>query len=651
MIAIPNKTISDFGYVRVGAAVPSVSPADVELNKRSIIAAIDEARKHGVQILVLPELCVTGYTCSDLFHQSTLLRNAYRALYEIAAATEGQKMLVAVGAPIVYRDLLYNCAVLINDGRIAGVVPKTYVPNYGEFYEQRWFASGAGVSGSFIGVDGRETPFGTDLLFYFGGTRIGVELCEDLWAPTPPSTALALAGAQVILNLSASNEVIGKHDYLVDLLRQQSARLHAGYVYASAGYGESSTDLVFAGNGIIAENGTLLASTPRFTASPQMAVADLDCDLLMRERRYNTTWRESSRLQQTDFRRIVLSSDIGPEVKELKRLIGTAPFVPQDKDSRHLRSAEIVAMQVAGLKRRLEATRCTKLIVGVSGGLDSTLALLVAHRAFVEMKLDVAGIIGITMPGFGTTGRTYNNATELIRSLGATLKEISIVDSVRQHFRDIGQDESVHDVTYENGQARERTQILMDFANKVGGMVLGTGDLSELALGWCTYNGDHMSMYGVNASVPKTLVKHLVEYFADVTTDTHLAAILRDIVDTPISPELLPATATGDIKQKTEDLVGPYKLHDFVLYHVLRFGFDPEKIYMLAVRAFDGEFEPAVIKHWMQVFYRRFFNQQFKRSCMPDGPKIGSVCLSPRGDWRMPSDASAALWLQQCENL
>ncbi len=649
----PDKEIQlgSYGYLRVAAAVPAVSVADVRRNAETVTEAIDRAARAGASVVVLPELCVTGYTCADLFHQRLLLKSAYDALSRIAEHTAGLPgMLVAVGMPVIKDGDLYNCAVLVSSGSLLGVVPKTYLPNYGEFYEQRWFASGAGVKGM-VKIQEHLVPMGTDLLFDMQGVKIGVELCEDLWAPNPPSTQAALAGAELILNLSASNEVIGKHDYLLSLIRQQSARLHAGYVYASAGHGESSTDVVFAGNGIIAESGTLLASTPRFTGEPAMAVADIDLALLRHDRRFSSTWRDSVALARPEYRRIEVPAELPRTVNRLCRRIDAAPFVPSDDSRRAERCREIISIQAAGLVRRLQATGCKRLVVGVSGGLDSTLALLVAHRAFELTGLDLKGIIGITMPGFGTTGRTYNNATELVKCLGATLREISIAKAVRQHFEDIGHDEAVHDVTYENGQARERTQILMDYANKVGGMVLGTGDLSELALGWCTYNGDHMSMYGVNASVPKTLVRHLVQYFADTTPNEALRRVLIDIIDTPISPELLPATASGEIDQKTEDLVGPYRLHDFVLYNLLRYGFEPRKIYMLACNVFQDEYDPEFIKHWMKVFYRRFFNQQFKRSCMPDGPKVGSVCLSPRGDWRMPSDASARLWLEECEDL
>lgn len=640
-----------YGYLRVAAGVPEVVPADTEANAVAICDVIDRAAGLGVRLLVLPELSLTGYTCADLFQQQTLLEKARTALEHVAAHTASTPgMLVAAGVPLIYGGLLYNCAAMLHEGRIVGIVPKTFVPNYGEFYEKRWFSSGAGVSGS-LEVGGREVPFGTDLLFDCDGVKIGVEICEDLWAPIPPSSRLALDGAEVILNLSASNELIGKHDYLRSIIERQSACLHAAYVYASAGYGESSTDIVFTGNGIIAENGAILAATERFSYEARVTACDIDLDRLRHDRLHNTSWQDSVSRDASDCRVLKLAGGMDTGVSELLRPVDPAPFVPYEASGRFRRCGEIISIQSAGLARRLKATGCRTLVVGISGGLDSTLALLVAHNVFLQLGLPMSGLVGITMPGFGTTGRTYNNATELVRRLGATLREINISASVRQHFADIGHEESVHDVTYENSQARERTQILMDYANKAGGMVLGTGDLSELALGWCTYNGDHMSMYGINASVPKTLVRHLVEYFAHTTEDKALHDVLLDIIDTPISPELIPAAEGDRIEQKTEDLVGPYRLHDFVLYNVLRHGYSPAKIYMLACGAFRDEFSPDVIKHWIKVFYRRFFNQQFKRSCMPDGPKVGSVCLSPRGDWRMPSDASARIWLEECEKL
>ncbi len=639
-----------YGYLRVAAAVPRVSPADTEGNALAICEIIDQAAKQQVSVLTLPELAVTGYTCADLFHQKLLIERAVDALDIVARHTIGVPgMLVAVGLPLLRDGLLYNCAAILCTGKILGVIPKTYVPNYGEFYEKRWFASGACTSGD-IRIGHRHVPFGTDILFEYKGVKIGVEICEDLWAPIPVSSRLALGGAEIILNLSASNELIGKHDYLLSIIRRQSAALNAAYVYSSSGYGESSTDLVFAGNGIIAENGALLGETERFVHESRMIIGDIDLDRLRHDRVHNTSWHDAA-LTTPGYRILEAEETSATISDELHHPIDTAPFVPHDESGRFMRCGEIIAIQSAALARRLEATGCRNLIVGISGGLDSTLALLVAHSVFRQMHVPLSGLTGITMPGFGTTGRTYNNATELVRRLGATLHEINIGKAVRQHFEDIDHDESIHDVTYENSQARERTQILMDYANKSGGMVLGTGDLSELALGWCTYNGDHMSMYGINASVPKTLVKHLVEYFARTTDDVALRDVLLDIIDTPISPELIPAAEGDKIRQKTEDLVGPYRLHDFVLYNMLRHGYNPSKIYMLACAAFKGEFDPDVIRHWLKVFYRRFFNQQFKRSCMPDGPKVGSICLSPRGDWRMPSDASARLWLEECDKL
>jgi len=611
------------------------------------------AYESGASLLVLPELALTGYTCADLFFQRSLLDAAEAGLSEIIDfSREMPEMFVSVGLPVAREGQLYNCAAAVCGGILLGIIPKSYIPNYGEFYEKRWFSSGLGISG-YVTVCGVQVPFGTDIIFEHSGVKIGVEICEDLWSPLPPSIRQALAGAQIILNLSASDELIGKHDYLVSLINKQSASLHAAYIYASAGAGESSTDLVFAGSGIIAENGQILSETERFQREARMAIADVDCDLLLHERLVSSTWGDAVDMTTGEVRIIASECVAAPctDDKELLRPISATPFVPSDPSTRFDRCKEIISIQSAGLRQRLEVTGCRTLVVGVSGGLDSTLALLVAHNVFLSLGLDPKGIIGITMPGFGTTDRTYDNATALVKLLSATLREISISKSVMQHFADIGHDPACHDVTYENSQARERTQILMDCANQAGGMVLGTGDLSELALGWCTYNGDQMSMYGVNASVPKTLVKYLVKYFADTAPCHELAVVLNDIIATPISPELLPASANGDIAQKTEDLVGPYELHDFVLYNMLRYGFSPAKIFTLAGKAFRNDLSCDVIKHWMKVFYRRFFNQQFKRSCMPDGPKIGSVCLSPRGDWRMPSDASASLWLKECEAL
>ena len=648
------KTKCSFGYLRVAAAVPRVNVADVDFNLKSILEMVHKACEQHVDLLVLPELAVTGYTCGDLFHNSELLYAAQRAIGTLCEETANINMAVVVGAPVLRDGRLYNCAVFIHDGEVKGYVPKTYLPCYKEFYEKRWFASGYPAL--------EEDTFGNNLIFDMGKARVAVEVCEDLWVPIPPSSNAALQGANVIVNLSASNELIGKHANLVRLIQQQSKSCIAAYVYASAGYGESSTDLVFGGNAIIAENGNILCEGDRFSREPQLQVMDIDIEALDNERRVNTSFIDNGDIAsepcETVFTQFDLYSNpefyaIEPHDMELLHPVKRFPFVPSDKDDLDSRCEEIINIQSAGLMRRLEFTHISRLVVGISGGLDSTLALLVAVEAFDKLGWDRSGIYGITMPGFGTTDRTYNNALELMRSLGVTIKEISIVPAVEQHFKDIEHDSTVHDVTYENSQARERTQILMDYSNKVNALVLGTGDLSELALGWATYNGDHMSMYNVNCSIPKTLVRHLVGWYASKAQDrgeATTAATLRDVLDTPISPELTPAE-NGEIKQKTEDLVGPYELHDFFLYNMLRHNFGPKKIFLLALKAFAGSYDDETIKKWLTTFCRRFFNQQFKRSCSTDGPKVGSVSLSPRGDWRMPSDASSALWLKECEQL
>ena len=648
------KTKRSFGYLRVAAAVPRVNVADVDFNLKSILEMVHKACEQHVDLLVLPELAVTGYTCGDLFHNSELLYAAQRAIGTLCEETANINMAVVVGAPVLRDGRLYNCAVFIHDGEVKGYVPKTYLPCYKEFYEKRWFASGYPAL--------EEDTFGNNLIFDMGKARVAVEVCEDLWVPIPPSSNAALQGANVIVNLSASNELIGKHANLVRLIQQQSKSCIAAYVYASAGNGESSTDLVFGGNAIIAENGNILCEGDRFSREPQLQVMDIDIEALDNERRVNTSFNDNGDIAsepcETVFTQFDLYSNpefyaIEPHDMELLHPVKRFPFVPSDKDDLDSRCEEIINIQSAGLMRRLEFTHISRLVVGISGGLDSTLALLVAVEAFDKLGWDRSGIYGITMPGFGTTDRTYNNALELMRSLGVTIKEISIVPAVEQHFKDIEHDSTVHDVTYENSQARERTQILMDYSNKVNALVLGTGDLSELALGWATYNGDHMSMYNVNCSIPKTLVRHLVGWYASKAQDrgeATTAATLRDVLDTPISPELTPAE-NGEIKQKTEDLVGPYELHDFFLYNMLRHNFGPKKIFLLALKAFAGSYDDETIKKWLTTFCRRFFNQQFKRSCSTDGPKVGSVSLSPRGDWRMPSDASSALWLKECEQL
>lgn len=642
------------GYIRVAAVAPRVNVADVKANVEHIISSLDSLARQGVRIAVFPEMGVTAYTCADLFHSETLLSAAETGVASIADATAGMDLMAVIGAPVRVGGTLYNCAIAVARGEILAIVPKTYVPNYNEFYERRWWASApdASLAPRSVRFAGREAAFGTDILVDVAGVRVGFEICEDLWAPVPPSTYAAMAGAEVIVNLSASDDLIGKYSYLLDLIKQQSARAICSYVYAGAGYGESSTDLTFDGKAIVAENGALLARSERWTQDESVAVADVDVEALRRDRMHITTFascRERERVGQ--YRVVPAPYIVGVTDGLIMRHIDPRPFVPADDARIDERCEEIINIQSAGLARRLDFTHTRTLVVGISGGLDSTLALLVAVRTFDRLGLDRKGIIGVTMPGFGTTGRTYNNALTLMRELCVSIRELSIVPAVEQHFRDIGHDASVHDVTYENSQARERTQLLMDIANQAGGMVLGTGDLSELALGWATYNGDHMSMYGVNAGVPKTLVKYLVRWFALRAAAVGERDALLDIIDTPISPELIPADEHGNIKQKTEDLVGPYELHDFVLYYVLRYGFTPRRIFTMALQAFDGTYDADTIRHWMKTFYRRFFAQQFKRSCLPDGPKVGSVCLSPRGDWRMPSDATAALWLRACDEL
>lgn len=639
-----------FGFITVAAAIPSVKVADTEYNIKQIEDFVAQAEGRGVEIIVFPELSVTGYSCQDLFLQQLLVEQAEVAVMQLLDFSRKLDIICIVGAPVNISGSLYNCAVVIQHGVILGIIPKTYLPNYGEFYEKRWFTSSKDLKPTDIRYAGNSvsiTP-GPTLFRTSDNALFGVEICEDVWAAEPCSNKLALAGADIIFNLSASDELIGKHIYLMNLLSQQSARTISGYVYSGCGFGESTQDVVYGGNALIYENGTLLSESERFSFKPQMIVNQIDIEKLRVERQKNTTFvncRDDSNavIKQTAV--------VQPKNFSLLREIDALPFVPDDNDMEHSCN-EIFSIQVAGLAKRIMHTACKHLIVGISGGLDSTLALLVCVKTFDKLGMNRKGIVGVTMPGFGTTDRTYNNALSLMNSLGVTIREISIADSVKVHFNDIGHDISVHDVTYENSQARERTQILMDLSNQLKGMVVGTGDLSELALGWATYNGDHMSMYGVNAGIPKTLIKYLVRDVAYNAVDEKSRNTLFDIIDTPISPELIPAEEDGTIKQKTEDLVGPYELHDFFLYYFLRFGFRPSKIYLLARKAFDAaDYEDDTIKHWIKVFFHRFFTQQFKRSCLPDGPKVGSVSLSPRGDWRMPSDASSALWLKECETL
>ena len=638
-----------YGLIKVAAAIPGVRVADVEYNVQQAESLIAQAEGKGAEIIVFPELSLTGYSCQDLFRQQLLLDKVEEGLLVLLDFTRKLDIIAVVGLPVRIGSLLYNCAAVVQHGALLGLVAKTYLPNYGEFYEKRWFASSCDLmaqdiylAGSPVHVSAEPQVFRT-----CDGACFGIEICEDVWAPLPPSNNLALAGADIILNLSATDELIGKHQYLMSLLAQQSARMMCGYVYSSCGYGESTQDVVYGGNAIIFENGRLLAQAGRFSTEPQMRIQQIDVDRLRSERQNNTTFRTA---QDGAVCRFVDCKPVTPRDFELIRQVNPHPFIPEDAQMTQT-CEEILNIQTMGLARRLQHTHCDKAVIGISGGLDSTLALLVIVRAFDRLGLSRSGIIGITMPGFGTTDRTHQNAVGLMESLGITQREISIAKSVTQHFADIGHNIKQHDVTYENAQARERTQILMDVANQVGGMVIGTGDLSELALGWCTYNGDHMSMYGVNASVPKTLVQYLIRYVAQLPVFSAQRETLLDIVDTPISPELTPADADGNIQQKTEDLVGPYELHDFFIYYMLRFGFRPMKVFMLAQNAFKNRYDDEVIKKWLTTFCRRFFNQQFKRSCLPDGPKVGSVSLSPRGDWRMPSDAMSTLWLKECEAL
>lgn len=640
----------NYGFVKVAAAVPRVKVADCKFNSERLEGLITIAEGKGVQILTFPEMCITGYTCGDLFAQQLLLEQAEMALIQILNSTRQLDIISILGMPVVVNSTVINAAVVIQKGKILGVVPKTYLPNYKEFYEQRWFTSALQVSENSVRLCGQIVPMGNNLLFETAETTFGIEICEDLWATVPPSSSLALQGAEIIFNLSADDEGIGKHNYLCSLISQQSARCISGYVFSSSGFGESTTDVVFAGNGLIYENGYLLARSERFCMEEQLIINEIYVECIRAERRVNTTFaankancpgKEAVRIS-TEF---VNSKDLN-----LTRTFNPHPFVPQGSEL-NSRCEEIFSIQIAGLAQRLLHTGAKTAVIGISGGLDSTLALLVCVKTFDKLGLSRKDILGITMPGFGTTDRTYHNAIDLMNSLGVSIREISIREACIQHFKDIGHDLNIHDVTYENSQARERTQILMDIANQTWGMVIGTGDLSELALGWATYNGDHMSMYGVNAGIPKTLVKHLVQWVAENGMDETSKATLLDIVDTPISPELIPADENGEIKQKTEDLVGPYELHDFFLYYFLRFGFRPSKIYFLAQTAFSGVYDDETIKKWLQTFFRRFFNQQFKRSCLPDGPKVGSISISPRGDWRMPSDASSAAWLKEIAEL
>ena len=633
------------GFVKMAAGTPKIQVADCIHNTEEILRLIGEMDAEGAKIMVFPELCITGYTCSDLFWQNVLLESAKNRLLWLAEQTRDVDALIFVGLPMEVECKLYNVAAVLNHGRVIGLVPKTNLPNYAEYYEARQFTA-ADDKSRVVVLAGEEVPFGTRLLFsclQIPWMEVAAEICEDLWVPCPPSISHALAGANVIVNLSAGDEITGKDVYRKELVNGQSARLVCAYLYATAGEGESSTDLVFGGHNLICENGSVLAEARRFRN--ETIYADVDVKRLAAERRKMTTFPAADR---GGYR--VVSFNLKVEETHLKRVFPAKPFVPSNKEEREKRCDEILSIQAMGLKKRLEHTHCRSAVLGISGGLDSTLALLVTARAFDYLGLGRECITAVTMPCFGTTDRTYRNACDLTRKLGATLREVDIKEAVTIHFRDIGHDANQHDVTYENCQARERTQVIMDIANQTGGMVIGTGDLSELALGWATYNGDHMSMYGVNASIPKTLVRHLVRYFADTCGDKELSDILLDVLDTPVSPELLPPK-DGEIAQKTEDLVGPYELHDFFLYYMLRAGYEPDKIYRIACLTFEGVYDKKTILKWLKNFYRRFFMQQFKRSCLPDGPKVGTVAVSPRGDLRMPSDACARIWLDEVEKL
>lgn len=625
----------NYGFFRAASASLNLKVADPQYNKNSIISAIEAAEKEGARLLVTPELSVTGYTCADLFFTFALQNAANDALAQITAATKGKNIAVLLGMPVPFLGSLYNCAVLVRGGKIIGAVPKKHIANYNEFYEKRWFASGFDFEAvQDISICGFDVKIGDQIFDLGGGAMLGVELCEDLWVPAPPSSQLVQSGANIIANLSASDEYVSKAQYRKSLVENQSARCVCGYVYAGAGPCESTTDLVFSGATLIAENGSVAAEGNRFNFENQIVYADLDIEKLSALRRNNMSFSNKIGTVQ------IVSAPVQNNENDLKhRFVDPHPFVPADDEMRRERCREIFAIQSCGLAKRISHVGSAGAIVGISGGLDSTLALLVAAEAMKRLGKSAADIIGITMPGFGTTGRTYNNALELMRRLGVQIKEIDIKAACEQHMRDIEHNSEIHDITYENTQARERTQILFDMANKHNMLLVGTGDLSELAMGWCTYNGDHMSMYGVNASVPKTLVRYLVEYVASVS-DKETAAVLYDILDTPVSPELLPPDENGNIAQKTEENIGPYELHDFFLYNFVRFGFSKEKLIMLAQKAFEDKYSPAVIEKWASVFMRRFFISQFKRSCIPDSPKVGSVSLSPRGDWRMPSDAS-----------
>ena len=641
----------EYGFIKVGTAIPAVRVGDVQYNTEQIEALLTQAEEAGIEIIVFPELSLTGYTCQDLFRQRSLLETIDAAVTHLLQSTLQKDVIAIVGAPLEVGNLLLNCAIIVQQGKLLGIVPKTYLPNYNEFYEKRWFTSSQSLRPTTIRLAGTviEVSAQPKLFETAQGVKFGIEICEDVWAPTPPSNHLTLAGADLIFNLSATDELVGKHAYLKSLLAQQSARTISGYVYSSCGFGESTQDVVYGGNALIYENGTLLSEGQRFALSTQLVTAQIDVERIRYDRCNNTTFATAQFREVSETAIVPCCPLKSFKPFHLERIIPSAPFIPEVMATESA-CEEVFHIQTMGLAKRLRHIHAEKVVLGISGGLDSTLALLVCVRTFDLLKLNRQGIIGVTMPGFGTTDQTHQNAHLLMQLLGVTMREVPIAASVTQHFEDIGHDGAVHDVVYENSQARERTQILMDISNQVGGIVIGTGDLSELALGWATYNGDQMSMYGVNASVPKTLVQCLVQHEA-LHSSQELSLVLKDILNTPISPELTPADNAGRISQRTEELIGPYELHDFYLYYVMRFGFTPAKIFLLAQKAFNNRYTDEVLKHWLCSFYRRFFAQQFKRSCMPDGPKVGGISLSPRGDWRMPSDATAALWLQSCEAL
>lgn len=634
------------GFVKVAAITPDMRVADVDYNTAEICKNIGEAVEAGAKVLVFPELAITGYTCGDLFFQDALLKSAEEGLRKIVEYTKGKDALIFVGLPFVHAGKLYNVAAALNDGELLGFTTKTFLPNYDEFYEMRYFQPGPTTLEKIL-FDGKQVAFGPQILFECREMKelvVAAEICEDVWAPVPPSVPAAIQGATIIVNCSASDESVGKEAYRRELIKGQSAKLISGYIYASAGYGESTTDLVFGGHDLIVEKGMILTESERFRNG--IVYSEIDVKRLAWERRKNTTFQMTHFPYETA--RVPFSLDV--EETELTRKILQTPFVPETETERNLYCKETLMIQAMALKKRLDHTNCKSAVVGISGGLDSTLAILVTAKAYDLLGLDRKDILGVTMPCFGTTDRTYQNACLLVEKLGATLKEVDIKEAVTLHFKDIEHDMNVHDVTYENSQARERTQVLMDIANQTNGMVIGTGDMSELALGWATYNGDHMSMYAVNASLPKTFIKHVVKYYAETCEEKELKEVLLDILDTPVSPELLPPK-DGEIAQKTEDLVGPYELHDFYLYYMLRYGYEPSKIYRLAKYAFEGVYDDETILKWLKKFYWRFFSQQFKRSCVPDGPRVSGMSLSPRGDWRMPSDACVAVWIKELEEL